>query len=707
MSDEEEGELTYSVVFDSEPEKKYSYLPPLDGTARAQYPNKDIFVGEFKDGKKSGKGCYTFANGSKYDGEYSENKKQGEGMYFAPDGGKYVGGWLADKRHGWGVYTYPTGDRYEGDWKNGTKHGKGAYIYANIQTKITGTWSNGQCVDGVWSLHDGSKFVGGFLGNQPAGDGLFEFTNGNQISGRYTDGKFQTGAFQRPHPNEKPPPMVEPTALRVAERLIDKAVCKTDHNTSMHVLKMEIAGLPNFRRAGATPLYACGQPSLDAFRKLNDTLTENGYEKVTACCLREDPVIYVSQMPFSPRDRKTLNTPVVLPSELTAANVKDLEARLAENVKFAIKRKGGLHDFYEEMYTDLEAPTCCTGNDAMTFAVKDPGDVRSISKLFEFLGEEDVTMEYLRIPIPEEKTPSLAAFDAITAAVRGLEGGAIVFNDAAGTSRATTATVIASLLVKEPEAEEAEPEAEDEEEGGEPKGPKGPKVPPPYDELEPNLTLGQYDIIMKLVRHINGPNKEELDALRVAEQEAHLAAKEAKRIADAEAKALADFDAAASADGGAEAAPVEEGSEAPAEDAEAPAEEAGEEEAAAAEEPAVVEEEKDDFVSKLPAGPSNLGDVLKMEVDDAIDRAAAVHNLRTLMLDLKKQSDLAQEDDQILYKVKAANHLERYFNFIVYSKYVKEQQGLGEEAFQTTFVKWSEGQTGLFEIFGSETFNWS
>jgi len=711
MSDEDE-EVTYSVVFDSEPDKKYTYLPLIDGRATATYPNKDTFVGEFKEGQKQGRGCYTFASGSKYDGEYSENKKQGNGKYDAPDGGIYEGEWYDDKRHGKGVYTYPTGDRYVGEWKNGTKHGTGSYFYANISTSVQGTWSNGQCIDGVWSIHDGSSYNGSFLGNQPSGDGLFEFPNGNKASGRFQDGKFVGKSFTNPHPNAKCPEVAPPTALRVAERLIDKSVCKSDHNGNIHVLKMEIAGLANFQRVGKTPVYGAGQPTLDALRKLHDTLTEAGFDKIVNVNLREDPIMYVNQLPFSPRDSKALNVPICLNAELTAANIKDLEERMAANAKFSVKRKGGLHNYYEEMYSNPAAPNECTGNDAKTIEVKEAADIRSVSQVFEFLGEEDVAFEYTRVPVAADQAPSFGAFDGICTAVRNLESGScVIFNDAEGTSRAAAAMAIAGLLVKEPEAEEEDGGDEDDE--GDAPADKGPKLPPAYDEADPDKKGGQYKLVMRLVRKINGPTKEELAVLKVAEKDLYLADKLAAEEAAAIAKAAAEAEAAAllaEEEGEAEAkvpAPEGEaadGEEAPAdEDAavEEAAEEAGDGEGDEGEE----KKEEDEFVSKYPAEASTVGDMIKMEVDEAINKSASVFNLRSNIIDLKTAHDSADMVAKDLIREKAINGLQRYCYLLLFKIYANEQQELGEEGFQTTFEQFaqSEEKKELFELVGTTT----
>ena len=60
--------------------------------------------GEFHDGRFTGRGVYTFANGDRYDGEFRD-----------------------DKFSGWGVYTFATGDRYDGEFRDGRRNGRGIH----------------------------------------------------------------------------------------------------------------------------------------------------------------------------------------------------------------------------------------------------------------------------------------------------------------------------------------------------------------------------------------------------------------------------------------------------------------------------------------------------------------------------------------------------------------------------------------------------
>ena len=55
------------------------------------YPDREKYVGEWKDDKMYGQGTYTFASGDKYAGEYKEDKRHGQGTYTFVGGRKEVG----------------------------------------------------------------------------------------------------------------------------------------------------------------------------------------------------------------------------------------------------------------------------------------------------------------------------------------------------------------------------------------------------------------------------------------------------------------------------------------------------------------------------------------------------------------------------------------------------------------------------------------
>jgi hypothetical protein len=82
------------------------------------------YSGEFRDGRKHGKGVKTWpSSGDRYEGYFADDRKEGTGIYAwgrgSPSAGeRYIGGFTADRRHGYGVYEWPKGDRYVGSWEN-------------------------------------------------------------------------------------------------------------------------------------------------------------------------------------------------------------------------------------------------------------------------------------------------------------------------------------------------------------------------------------------------------------------------------------------------------------------------------------------------------------------------------------------------------------------------------------------------------------
>mmetsp|Transcript_69725 Transcript_69725/g.185977 ORF Transcript_69725/g.185977 Transcript_69725/m.185977 type:complete len:90 (-) Transcript_69725:326-595(-) len=88
-------------------------------------------------------------------------------------------------REGKGTFKYPNGDWYKGDWLGGRKSGTGTYFSFAGSCWYSGTWKDGEFVEGDWKFKDGSSFTGAFKGGKPApGPGRFRFPNGDQQGGR-------------------------------------------------------------------------------------------------------------------------------------------------------------------------------------------------------------------------------------------------------------------------------------------------------------------------------------------------------------------------------------------------------------------------------------------------------------------------------------------------------------------------------------------
>ena len=53
---------------------------------------------------------------TKYVGDWKEGKKHGRGEFTSFSGNKFIGEWLDDKRHGEGIFYLSDGTIYEGRW---------------------------------------------------------------------------------------------------------------------------------------------------------------------------------------------------------------------------------------------------------------------------------------------------------------------------------------------------------------------------------------------------------------------------------------------------------------------------------------------------------------------------------------------------------------------------------------------------------------
>lgn len=155
---------------------------------RIEYDGGDVYEGETRNGKRHGKGKYTWSDGSFYDGEWKDGKKDGNGKQSHPDGSCYDGGWKDDKMDGFGVLVYSNQSRYEGHWSEGNENGHGMLTFAN------GNSYDGEWKDGNENGHGIKKYinVGVYDGEWKDGDenghGIMKYINGDVYDGEWKDG---------------------------------------------------------------------------------------------------------------------------------------------------------------------------------------------------------------------------------------------------------------------------------------------------------------------------------------------------------------------------------------------------------------------------------------------------------------------------------------------------------------------------------------
>ena len=86
------------------------------------------YDGEWKDGKRHGRGTHEYTNGNIYVGEWKDGKRNGHGAFTWTDGAKYVGEWKDGKPNGLGTFDYADGSRFVGEVEDGRRTDKGKFI---------------------------------------------------------------------------------------------------------------------------------------------------------------------------------------------------------------------------------------------------------------------------------------------------------------------------------------------------------------------------------------------------------------------------------------------------------------------------------------------------------------------------------------------------------------------------------------------------
>lgn len=135
------------------------------GYGRLELPisflNKEVYVGDWRDGKRDGRGTHWNGEGNLYIGQWRNDKRHGQGSYFfnlprweenrhtefwlKDNTENYTGEFVNDHYQGQGVYRWPDGQRYEGGFFASDKHGPGVFYYST-GTRREQYWEYGELI---------------------------------------------------------------------------------------------------------------------------------------------------------------------------------------------------------------------------------------------------------------------------------------------------------------------------------------------------------------------------------------------------------------------------------------------------------------------------------------------------------------------------------------------------------------------------------
>lgn len=246
-------------------------------------------------------------------------------------------------------------------------------------------------------------------------------------------------------------------AHRVGNVLAAGTILKFDHFPGCQRKGLEpvIEGAPNFRKVDGLSVYGVAIPTIDGVQNVLRFLdaAPNGKASAIWVNLREEPIVYVNGRPYVVRsehrayenlEHTGINTP----------RIEQMEARLVEDLTLEAKTHDGnivLHD--ETSSGDLVPHWEVAPNEDCA---------RQPRRVYEDLDKEGWHVEYRRVGITDEQSPTAAEFDELLHIISEADPSRhMIFNCQMGRGRTTTGMVVACMykrwVVSTPKADTHSP----------------------------------------------------------------------------------------------------------------------------------------------------------------------------------------------------------------------------------------------------------
>jgi protein-tyrosine phosphatase len=309
---------------------------------------------------------------------------------------------------------------------------------------------------------------------------------------------------------------------------VDAWILKYDQFQHIHQLSnnssnslQPVNGAPNLRQLGDLPVFGTGQPTLSALKTVVSRLGQmSDFECINWTNMRQEPVVYVNGIPFTPRDPGNLHENLQFQA-LSASQLQSLTATFVNVIKTRATSSNSnsitaLQDTYAEHPSDRK-------DIKKTIAVD---HIRSLKETYHAvnteLGHGEDYLSFTRFPIVDEDAPASYDLDTLlrNVLVATEKKTAFVFNCQMGKGRTTCGMVCTALILQAIETDTASPypapsavEAES----------KLELSPTPYTHHTAPLTLrqGNFEMIQTLLAElgkIDSPEtalqaKQQLDTL--------------------------------------------------------------------------------------------------------------------------------------------------------------------------------------------------
>ncbi|KAK9861491.1 hypothetical protein WJX84_004658 [Apatococcus fuscideae] len=236
-------------------------------------------------------------------------------------------------------------------------------------------------------------------------------------------------------------PVDQVVATRRGEVLIKSTILKSDHFPGCQNKKLLplLDGAPNFRQVPGLPVYGVAIPTVAGVKRVLDVLgAQQGKRPVKWFNMREEPVLYINGNPYVVREASKPFANLEI-TGIDRSRVEDMENRLRADV------------LREAEQYDGQVLLAHENDDFQVIEEWEPvtkANVQTPLDVYKCLNEEGYSLEYLRVPVTDEKAPKERDFVVLQRRIWDKPPDtALIFNCQMGRGRTTTGMIIGSLLL--------------------------------------------------------------------------------------------------------------------------------------------------------------------------------------------------------------------------------------------------------------------